>query len=121
MEKKSTYGRCHIIALPSSLEETTPTVLLEAAACGRPIVATNIPLCQTVVLQGETGLLVPPGDAQALAAALARLVQDSELRRRMGEAGRRLAVDRFADSKINSATFHVYRDLLRMGAEGRDT
>ena len=121
MEKKSLYGRCHVIAFPTSCDDAVPTVLLEAAASGRPVVASSVPGCQNVVLQGETGLLVPPGDARELAAALARLIQDREMRRRMGETGRRMAVDRFAESKINSATFQVYRDLLRGSAKEQVT
>ena len=70
MEKKSLYGRCHVIAFPTSCDDAVPTVLLEAAASGRPVVASSVPGCQNVVLQGETGLLVPPGDARELAAAL---------------------------------------------------
>lgn len=119
-EKKSPYGRCHIIAFLSSSQEAVPTVLLEAAACGRPVVASDIPAFRNVVLQGETGLLVPPGDAHALTIALGRLVQDKEMRRKMGEGGRRMAVDRFADSRTNSVTFQVYRDLLRARVKGRE-
>ena len=116
VEMKNAYSRCHIVALPSAYGEGVPTVLLEAAACGRPVVASNIPGCRRVVVEGETGLLVPPGDAPALAAALARLVQDGAMRKRMGEAGRRVAVERFTDSKINSATLQVYQHLLGRGA-----
>ncbi len=63
------FARCHIVVLPS-FHEGVPTGLLEAAACGRPIVASDIPGCRTAVIDGITGLLVPPRQAEPLAAAL---------------------------------------------------
>jgi len=78
-----------IVVLASS-SEGLPNSLVEVSACARPIVATRTDGIPEVVLDGETGLLVPKGGAAALAAAIGRLLDGPELARRMGEAGRRL-------------------------------
>jgi glycosyltransferase involved in cell wall biosynthesis len=88
-------------------------VLIEAAAAGRPIVASDVPGCREVVQHGENGLLVPPGDPAALADALTLLADNPALRQKMGAAGRVKAVNRFANEKIIAATFKVYSDLLK--------
>jgi glycosyltransferase involved in cell wall biosynthesis len=87
-------------------------VLIEAAAAGRPIVASDVPGCREVVDQGENGLLVPPGDPAALANALALLAENPALRHKMGAAGRLKAVNQFANNKVIAATLKVYSDLL---------
>lgn len=107
----SVYARCHIVALPS-YHEGVPTGLLEAAACARPIVASDIPGCRVVVVDGETGLLVPPGQPGPLAEALARLISDPDLRGRMGQAGRSRILQRFTQQHINQQTVEVYRLAL---------
>jgi len=81
------YGSSDIFVLPS-LFEPFGIVLLEAMASGVPVVASRIGGIAEVVQDGETGLLVPPGNSQALAEALGRLISDPSLRSRMGEAGR---------------------------------
>ena len=111
-DMKSVYARCHIVTLPSSYGEGVPTSLLEAAASGRPIVASDIPGCREVVVQGENGLLVPPGNAEALADALAILVLDADLRSKMGNAGRQRVLERFSKDRINAATLAVYHKVL---------
>jgi glycosyltransferase involved in cell wall biosynthesis len=92
--------------------EGLPTALIEAAACGRAIVATDVPGCRDVVVDGVTGLLVPPSQPHALAQALARLAVDVDLRRSMGAAGRALAVERFRSEKIHAQTWQVYQQVL---------
>src|SRR6266849_3131743 len=91
----SVWARAHIAVLPSR-REGLPKSLLEAAACGRPMVATDVPGCREIAIAGETGLLVPPDQAQALAAAIETLAAAPELRARFGRAARRLAEERFA-------------------------
>ena len=108
----SVYNQCHVVALPTAYGEGVPTTLLEAAACGRPLVASDIPGCRAVVLEGVTGFLVPPNDVQALADALERLVLDRQLRSRMGNAARQLVLDQFTHERINAATLEVYRRML---------
>lgn len=87
--------RASTVVLLPSLTEALPTVLIEAAGCARPVVATTVGGTPEVVADGTTGLLVPPADARALADALLLLLGDAALRDRMGAAGRRLAEERF--------------------------
>lgn len=84
------YAHADVFVLPS-LDEGMPNVVLEAMACGLPVVATSVPGCVELVTPGENGLLVPPRDPAALAGALRLLLADSDLRRRMGQAGYRRA------------------------------
>jgi len=100
---------CDIAVLPS-YHEGLPTFLLEAAASGLPLVATDIPGCRRVVTPGLNGLLVPPRDARALAEAIACLLEDADLRRRYGEASRRIAVERFAEERVLEEYLAVYRE-----------
>jgi glycosyltransferase involved in cell wall biosynthesis len=99
-----------VICLPSTYGEGVPKVLLEAAASGRPIVATDHPGCRDAVTDGN-GLLVPPADAVALAAALTTLIEDANLRRAMGARGRELAEREFSELDIAEETLQVYREL----------
>jgi glycosyltransferase involved in cell wall biosynthesis len=82
------------LVLPSSIEGL-PLVVLEAMAAGRPVVATSVGGTPEAVVDGETGLLVPPGDIEALAHAIDALLGDPELARRLGEAGGRRVRERF--------------------------
>jgi len=97
----------HIACLPS-WREGTPRSLLEAMACGLPIVATDVPGCREVVRNGDNGLLVPPRDPQALADALRRLINDPELRASMGARSRQRAVDEFSAEHVIERTMAVY-------------
>lgn len=110
-DMRSAFAACHVVTLPS-FGEGIPTVLLEAAACGRPIVATDVSGCRDVVKNGVNGLLVPPKDAQALAAALLTLLKDESLRSEMGLAGRRLIIERFSNQQVHTNTLAVYYQLL---------
>ncbi len=105
-------ARTHMAALPSTYGEGVPKSLIEAAAAGRPIIAADGPGLREIVRHGETGLLVPPGDAKALADAIERLAGDGELRRRMGAAGRLLAEAEFGADKVIGETLALYRELL---------
>lgn len=114
------WGRCenmpevlaqaHIVCLPS-YREGLPKVLLEAAACGRPLVATDVPGCREIVIDGSNGLLVPPRDAGALAAAIGRLLDAPELRAKMGKRGRVLVETGFSVDQVVRQTLAVYREL----------
>lgn len=111
-DMRPAYAACHLVTLPS-FGEGLPTTLLEAGACGRAVVATDVAGCRDVVEDGVNGLLVPPGDAQALAKAIEHLLCDSALRRRMGLAGRQRVEERFSDNLINARTLEVYASLLK--------
>jgi len=105
------WRRAHIAVLPSR-REGLPKSLLEAAACGRPLIATDVPGCREIVLHEKTGLLVPVDDPQALAAAILRLVRSSQQRIRLGVAARRLVDERFAADLVGKATVALYQRLL---------
>jgi glycosyltransferase involved in cell wall biosynthesis len=84
------------LAAPDGDAEGLPNVILEAMAEGVPVIASRHAGIPEAVAHEETGLLVPPGDPDALAAALQRLVQDPELRRRLGKRAREVAAERFS-------------------------
>ncbi len=101
-----------IVVLPSYYREGLPKSLIEAAACGLPLVTCNAPGCREVVTDGVDGLLVPPRDAGALAAAIAHLVSDPTLRQRLGKAARAKALAEFDERIVIEQTLAVYRELL---------
>jgi glycosyltransferase involved in cell wall biosynthesis len=90
------YAAMDLFVLPSH-REGVPRACMEAAATGLPVVASNIRGCREVVLDGETGLLVPIKNASALAAAIERLANDATLARQMGERGRRHIEQNFSN------------------------
>jgi glycosyltransferase involved in cell wall biosynthesis len=105
------FRAAHIVCLPS-YREGLPKVLIEAAACGRPIVATDAPGCREIVRDGENGILVPIRDSRAVAVAIGRLIADPPLRQRMGQRGREIAVTEFSLDRVIHETLEVYRKLL---------
>jgi glycosyltransferase involved in cell wall biosynthesis len=96
----------------SSHSEGLPLSILEAMATGLPVVASNVGGVSEVVVEGDTGLLVPPGDAQSLAAAIERLLEDPVLRRRLGEAGRIRVAEHFDLAAVHGAHLDLYRRML---------
>ncbi len=106
----SQYAQSHIVCLPS-YREGLPKSLVEAAACGRVVVTTDVPGCRDAIDPGKSGVLVPPRDAMALADAIQCLVENSEERRAMGRAGRELAEREFAIERIVDAHLAIYREL----------
>ena len=85
---------------------------LEAMAHGRPVVATAVGGLRDLVVDGETGLVVPPRDPRALRAALERLLGDRELRRRLGAEGRKRAQERFSWPAVTAATLAAYAEAV---------
>jgi glycosyltransferase involved in cell wall biosynthesis len=107
------------IFVMSSVMEGLGTSLLDAMACGKPVVATTAGGMPEVVVDGETGILVPPRDDRALADGIIRLLKDEALRRRMGEAGMSLANTRFSAERMIAETLDVYADVVRgFGSSG---
>ena len=104
------YAASHIAVLPS-YREGLPKSLIEAAACARAVVTTDVPGCRDAIEPGETGLLVPVRDAQALADAIARLVEDPALRQSMGAAGRTLAEREFNIERVARLQVEIYDAL----------
>lgn len=101
----------HVVVLPS-VGEGVPKVLIEASASQRPIIATDAPGCREIVHSGESGLLIPLGDAGALAEAIETLVSDADLRQRFGRAGRELAASQFSVERVVRETLDLYTERL---------
>lgn len=97
----------HVACLPS-YREGLPKFLAEAAACGVPVVTTDVPGCRAAVRPGVTGLTVPPRNSEALAEALATLLCNPNLRAAMGAAGRKFALERFAAARVVAQCLRVY-------------
>jgi glycosyltransferase involved in cell wall biosynthesis len=114
---REVWAEAAIAILPSTYGEGLPKSLLEAASCGRAIVASDMPGCREIVRPvgpgGETGLLVAPGDVPALARAIAALASDPQRRRAMGRAGRLLVEREFAEERIAAQTLALYERALR--------
>ena len=105
------YAEASIVVLPS-YREGLPKVLLEAAACGKALIATDVPGCRDAVRHQVNGLLVPVRDATALARAIEALLADEPMRVRMGKAGRELIVREFSVTRITAQMVALYRELL---------
>lgn len=104
--------RSHIVCLPSHYGEGVPRILIEAAASGRAIITTNSPGCREIVCDGESGILVPPGDEDALLKAIALLVKNARLRSTFGARGREIAETKFSAHQVHNAYLIVYRSAL---------
>lgn len=103
-------GMAHIVCLPS-YREGLPKVLLEAAACARPLIAADVPGCREIVRTGENGILVPVRDSGALAAAIVDLLTEPQRRQEMGAAGRRLVEQEFSQEIVIDRTLGLYREM----------
>jgi glycosyltransferase involved in cell wall biosynthesis len=110
-EIRTVWAQAHVAVLPSR-REGLPMSLLEAAACGRPLTATDVPGCREIAREGVNALLVPPDDAEALANAIATLMTDRDLRARFGKASRQIAVDEFSSIRIGDQITALYSRLL---------
>jgi glycosyltransferase involved in cell wall biosynthesis len=106
----SLWQRCHIAVLPSH-REGLPMSLLEAAACGRPMIATDAPGCREIVINDQTGLLVPIEDPPALADAIERLATSPDLRAHYGSAARQFVVDKLSAKIIGKSIVELYDGL----------
>ncbi len=111
------FLQASIVCLPTTYGEGIPKVLIEAAACGRPIVAYDVPGCREIVRNGKNGLLVPRGDVAGLASAVSTLLADSDLRANMGRKGREIAVEEFSEALVVAQTFDLYRELAEQWIE----
>lgn len=114
------WKRCHFAVLPSR-REGLPISLLEAAACGRAMIATDAPGCREIVIHDATGLLVPVDDPKALAAAILRLANSPELRRRYAQGARDLVVSKFSGTIVGSLTVGLYDRLVPSAANSERT
>jgi len=105
------YAVMDILTLPT-YREGFPNTPLEAAAMELPVVASAVDGCTEAVVDGLTGLLVPPRDSRALAAALQRLIEDPELRKQMGQTARQRVLREFKPEIIWQGLYQEYLDLL---------
>jgi glycosyltransferase involved in cell wall biosynthesis len=110
---RKVWRRAAIAVLPSTYGEGVPKALLEAAACTRPIIASDVPGCREVVRAGKTGILVAPRDIEGLAAAIAMLAGDRAQRADMGCAGRALIERDFAEEVVARQTLALYQAALQ--------
>lgn len=117
---REVWRAAHIAVLPSR-REGLPLSLLEAAACGRPIVATDVPGCREIAREGINALLVPPDDADALAEAIGRLAADAPMRARFASAGRRLVEDEFSANIVGKQIVGLYDHLLHQRKLGNES
>jgi glycosyltransferase involved in cell wall biosynthesis len=104
--------KASMVCLPSHAEGF-PRTLVEAAACGRAVVASDVPGCRAVVEQGVTGILVAPAEIAPLAGAIKNLLEDVPKRKQMARAARNRAVTMFSVEMANARMFDVYRQLLQ--------
>lgn len=107
----ATLMRADIVCLPS-YREGLPKILLEAMACGKACIATDVPGCRDAVRDKDNGLLVPARDSAALVSAIGRLLDHPDQRQRMGVRGRARAVEEFSQERVIEATLAVYREVL---------
>ena len=108
---REVYQQAHVACLPS-YREGLPKALIEAAACGLPIVTCDVPGCREVVRDGDNGFLVPPRTVAPLAHALRRLIDDAAMRARMGARSRERAVAEFSIERVVADTLALYRAAL---------
>ncbi|WP_118838274.1 glycosyltransferase family 4 protein [Salinibacter ruber] len=108
----SVFENVHAVCLPSYYREGVPKVLIEAAACERPIVTTDMPGCREIVHDGENGFLVPPKDSIALSRALKEILEHPEKREEMGARGRQIVEEEFSLRRVVDDTMAVYDELL---------
>lgn len=109
------FGNAAVVVLPS-YREGLPVSLLEAAACGKPIIATDVPGCREVVRDRVNGLLIPPKNAIALADAIILLLENAELRHELGGRGREIVVKEFSSTIVIQQTLALYHELLKRAA-----
>lgn len=109
------FSQAHIVCLPS-YREGLPKVLIEAAACARPIVATDVPGCREIVQDGFNGYLVPARNVESLADAIQKLAEDATSRKAMGANGRQLVEQNFSSNIIIKQTLGLYNCILGVQA-----
>jgi glycosyltransferase involved in cell wall biosynthesis len=112
------YAAAMLVVLPS-YREGLPKVLLEAAACGKAIVATDVPGCREIVRDRFNGLLVAPRDSTALAAAIEELLSDQALREVMGQRSRTRVLAEWSSPRITEQVLGLYRDMVTASAIDR--
>ncbi len=106
------YNRCEIVVIPS-IFEGFGIVAIEAMACKTPIIATNVPGLNSIIKNGENGLLVPPKDSRKLADAIVNLLNDCKLRRHLSVNGRKEVLKKFNWDIIAKRTVKIYEEVIK--------
>ncbi|MCH8558973.1 MAG: glycosyltransferase family 4 protein [Balneolia bacterium] len=101
-----------IVVLPTYYPEGVPKILIEAAACGKPIVTTNRAGCREIVRDGINGILVPQKDSKQLAGAILEILNDEGLAKKYGVNGREIVLNEFSEKIVVSKTMEVYKKLV---------
>lgn len=109
-----------IVVLPSVYPEGVPKVLIEAAACAKPLIATNRPGCREIVRHEINGLLIPPRNPQSLADAIIFLLDHPNIATKYGQAGRQIVLEEFSIEKVISQTLPLYHETQSQKAEAED-
>jgi glycosyltransferase involved in cell wall biosynthesis len=103
--------QCDVFVLPS-LSEARPRSIIEAMCVGRPVIGTNVGGIPSLIEDGVTGMLVPPGDSSTLAAAMDKMAKSEDLRRQYGKAGKARAFEAFQPGRTASRYVYLYRSLV---------
>ncbi|MEQ9620234.1 MAG: glycosyltransferase [Deltaproteobacteria bacterium] len=103
---------CDLFVLPS-LYEGLPLSILEAMAAGRPVIASDINGTDEIIIDGKTGILVPPADPRAIAEAIRRILSDPSLARNLADSGKKRAHSEFSSKKMVEGVTRVYDDIIR--------
>ncbi|HLK48898.1 MAG TPA: glycosyltransferase [Bryobacteraceae bacterium] len=111
------YSSLDMLVLPS-LDEATPVCILEAQACGKAVIATRVGGVPSLIVPGITGILVEPNDAHGLAEAIARLLEEPELARRLGENGRLHIAEHYSAEGMAARYLEQYREILAKRQRG---
>jgi len=105
------WRKSHVAVLPS-YREGLPKSLLEAAACGRPLIATDVPGCREIVIDNVNGILIAPHSSEMLAHAMKRMIVNKPLRQSMGKGSRKLAEEEFSDRVVVEQIMALYQSQL---------
>ena len=105
-------SRATIFVLPSYYQEGIPKVLIEASACGIPIITTDHPGCRDAVIEGKTGLLVEARNKEVIVTALNKLLDNHEYSAEMGRQANQYAKEKFDEKKVIRQHYSLYHDLM---------
>jgi glycosyltransferase involved in cell wall biosynthesis len=98
--------------MPTTYQEGIPRIIIEALACGRPVITTNVAGCNEIITNGVNGIIIPINDPVSLAEAIIKLVNNPELREIMGKKGREIFLKKYSNSIVFKYTFNTYQRLL---------
>jgi glycosyltransferase involved in cell wall biosynthesis len=115
----SVWAQADIAVLASTGGEGLPKALLEAAACGRPLIATDVPGSREIALDGRNAIVVPPGDPDALCEALERLATDESLRKAFGAESRRIVESDMSQEQVSRSIVLLYQKMMSGGFVSR--